>query len=486
MDRPLYRTAGVRELEARLGEEHGLGPALLMQRAGAALFAQVRCHWPRARNVLVLAGSGNNGGDGYVLARLLHGHGAEVQVLAPAPARAGEAVAAARAWHEAGGRTQVWEEGTPLPEADLLVDALLGIGLSRAPDTRMAALIAAINAHPAPVLAVDVPSGLDADTGHAPGAVVRADRTLCLLARKRGLYTGDARDVTGVVAFDDLQAPVDGIVAAQADLLDRADLAAVLPRRRPNTHKGEQGHVLVVGGDLGMSGAVRLAGLAALRSGAGLVSVATRAEHAGVVAGCQPELMVHGVEDAGALATLLRRASVLAVGPGLGQGEWGRTMLDAVLASDLPAVVDADALNLLAQQPRRLGHHRIITPHPGEAARLLSVDNAAIAGDRYGAGRALADRYGCITVLKGAGSLVDDGTSTAVCPYGNPGMASGGMGDVLTGIIAALLGQGLSPRQAARAGVLAHALAGDLAAGDMPRSLIATDLVAQLRPVLNP
>jgi hydroxyethylthiazole kinase-like uncharacterized protein yjeF len=161
-------------------------------------------------------------------------------------------------------------------------------------------------------------------------------------------------------------------------------------------------------------------------------------------------------------------------------------MLDAVLASDLPAVVDADALNLLAQQPRRLGHHRIITPHPGEAARLLSVDNAAIAGDRYGAGRALADRYGCITVLKGAGSLVDDGTSTAVCPYGNPGMASGGMGDVLTGIIAALLGQGLSPRQAARAGVLAHALAGDLAAGDMPRSLIATDLVAQLRPVLNP
>src|SRR5690606_37647402 len=293
----------------------------------------------------------------------------------------------------------------------------------------------------APVLAVDVPSGLDADTGHAPGAVVRADRTLCLLARKRGLYTGDARDVTGVVAFDDLQAPVDGIVAAQADLLDRADLAAVLPRRRPNTHKGEQGHVLVVGGDLGMSGAVRLAGLAALRSGAGLVSVATRAEHAGVVAGCQPELMVHGVEDAGALAALLRRASVLAVGPGLGQGEWGRTMLDAVLASDLPAVVDADALNLLAQQPRRLGHHRIITPHPGEAARLLSVDNAAIAGDRYGAGRALADRYGCITVLKGAGSLVDDGTSTAVCPYGNPGMASGGMGDVLTGIIAALLGQ---------------------------------------------
>lgn len=485
MSEPLFRAADVRDLEARLAAAHGLPPSVLMQRAGAALLEQVRCHWPEARHVLVLAGTGNNGGDGYVLARLLRERGVRVRVVATGPARAAEAADAAGIWREAGGTTQIWDGSLPLPSAELVVDALLGIGLRRAPDAGTAALIEAVNAAAVPVLSVDLPSGLDGDSGHAPGAVLRASRTLCLLARKRGLHTGRACDQVGALAFDDLDAPHESL-DIDAWLLDRDDLGARLPRRRPGTHKGEQGHVLVIGGDAGMSGAVRLAGVAALRSGAGRVSVASRGEHVALIAAGRPELMVHGVEDAGALAPLLQRADVLALGPGLGQGDWSRTVFEASLAGDRPAVVDADALNLLARAPRDLGRHRVITPHPGEAARLLGVDTASIEADRFAAARELARRYGCVAVLKGAGTLIDDGEHTWVCPFGNPGMASAGMGDALTGIIAAMLGQGVAPADAACAGVLAHALAGDRAAGSMPRGLIASDVIGQLRAVLNP
>lgn len=485
MSEPLLHAAAVRALEARLAGTQRLPPAALMQRAGAALLAQLRCHWPQAQRVLVLAGPGNNGGDGYVLARLLRERGVAVTLLATGSPRAQEAAAAAREWQEAGGETTLWDDTTPLPEVDLIVDALFGIGLAREPDAAATALIEAVNAAPAPVLSVDLPSGLDSDSGHAPGVVVRATRTLCLLARKRGLYTGAARDVAGVVAFDDLAAP-HGQIDTDTWLLDRADLATRLPQRRPGTHKGEQGHVLVIGGDSGMSGAVRLAGFAALRAGAGRVSVGSRREHAAIIAAGRPELMVHGVEDAAALAPWLHRADVLAIGPGLGQGEWSQCLFDAALATDMPAVIDADALNLLARQPRVLGGQRIITPHPGEAARLLGVRTTHVEADRYAAARELARRHACIAVLKGAGTLVDDGACTWVCPFGNPGMASAGMGDALTGIIAALLAQGLSAPDAACAGVLAHALAGDCAAADQPRGLLATDLVDHLRAVLNP
>lgn len=485
MSDPLFRAADVRELEARLAAGCDLPPSLLMQRAGAALLNQVRCHWPEARRVLVLVGTGNNGGDGYVLARLLRERGVQAWVLAMGPARAPEAIDAAGHWQQSGGVTQWWDSALPLPSADLIVDALFGIGLTRAPDAGVAALIEAVNAADAPVLSVDLPSGLDADSGHAPGPVVRAARTLCLLARKRGLYTGRARDEIGTLAFDDLRTPRDA-VDAEVRLLDRDDLRTRLPRRRPGTHKGEQGHALVIGGDTGMSGAVRLAGLAALRAGAGWVSAASHSDHVALIAAGRPELMVHGVEDAGALAPLLQRADVLALGPGLGQGDWSQAMFEASLASDRLAVMDADALNLLARKPHELGRHRVITPHPGEAARLLAVDTAAIEADRFAAVRELARRYACVAVLKGAGTLIDDGERTWVCPFGNPGMASAGMGDALTGIIAALLGQGVAPVDAACAGVLAHALAGDRAAGSTPRGLIASDVIDQLRAVLTP
>ncbi|MFB9068553.1 NAD(P)H-hydrate dehydratase [Pseudofulvimonas gallinarii] len=484
MNLSLYTAAEVRALERRLADE-GLPPSVLMQRAGAAIAAQVHSQWPQARRVLVLAGGGNNGGDGYVSARLLRERGIEVTVIATAEAKAPEAAEAAAAWRAAGGQVRRWRSQAPLPEADLVVDALLGIGLARALDGDLAALVGVVNRSAVPVLSVDLPSGLDADSGHAPGAVIAATRTLCLLARKRGLHTGRARDVTGVVAFDGLgvEGPQDGDAAR---LLDPADLSRLLPPRRPGTHKGEQGHVLVLGGDSGMSGAVRLAGQAALRAGAGWVSIGSRSAHVSTIASGQPELMVHGIDATDALEPVLRRADVLAPGPGLGQGAWSRALFEAALAADRPMVIDADALNLLAQAPRKLSHTCILTPHPGEAARLLESSVRDIESDRYATARALADRYACTVVLKGAGTLVDDGRRVRVCPFGNPGMASAGMGDALTGTIAALLAQGLAAFDAACAGVLAHALAGDRAAAASPRGLLASDLIAQLREVVNP
>jgi len=262
-------------------------------------------------------------------------------------------------------------------------------------------------------------------------------------------------------------------------------LRAWLPPRPRASHKGDYGHVLVVGGDHGMAGAVRLAGEAAARVGSGLVSVATRLDHAAVIAAARPELMCHGVECARDLCVLLQRASVVAIGPGLGQSAWARELLAALLQTHSPLVVDADALNLLAQEPTRRDHW-ILTPHPGEAARLLDMTTGQIQADRLYAVQALQQRYGGVCVLKGAGSLVCASGSIAICEAGNPGMASGGMGDVLTGIIAGLLAQGLSLVDAACAGVYIHAKAGDRAAQEGERGLLASDLMPHLRQLVNP
>lgn len=234
-----------------------------------------------------------------------------------------------------------------------------------------------------------------------------------------------------------------------------------------------------------MAGAVRLAGEAAVRTGSGLVSIATRPDHAAVIAAARPELMCHGVGGACDLRPLLQRASIVAIGPGLGQSAWARDLLAAVLQTSLPLVVDADALNLLAQEPVSR-HQWVLTPHPGEAARLLAVTLEQIQGDRIHAVTALQQRYGGVSVLKGMGSLVCTPSSISVCDAGNPGMASGGMGDVLTGIIAGLLAQGLSLDNAACVGVYIHAKAGDRAAQEGERGLLASDLMPYLRTLLNP
>jgi NAD(P)H-hydrate epimerase len=258
-----------------------------------------------------------------------------------------------------------------------------------------------------------------------------------------------------------------------------------LPKRPRDAHKGSFGHVLIVGGDHGMGGAVRLAAEAGLRAGAGLVSVATRAEHVPALIAGLPEAMPRAVEHADDLDGLLARATVVAVGPGLGQDAWGRALYERVLASGLPMVVDADALNLLAASPKRRLNW-VLTPHPGEAARLLGSDTTTVQSDRFRALEALLESYHGTVVLKGAGTLVGaPGELTAVCDRGNPGMAAPGMGDALTGVVAALAAQGLSLPDAARAGVWLHAVAGDRAALRGERGLLAREVIAELRGLVN-
>lgn len=456
--------------------------------AGEAAWQCLLQRWPQARALCVVVGAGNNGGDGMLLAAHALQAGRDVQVVAlpgtgPSTPLAVRALAVLEA---AGGRCLAF--AGELPQADVMVDALFGLGLHGAPRADAQALIEAINARQAPVLALDVPSGVDAGRGSVPGVAVRATATLQFIVAHRGLHTGDGLEHAGERLLAPLPLPVaawDGIEPA-AERWQRDRLPALLPSRRVNAHKGSSGHVLCVGGNHGSGGALLLSAHAALRSGAGLASLATRTVHVAAALARLPEAMCHAVEDAQALRPLLQRASVVAIGPGLGQDDWGRLLWRQVRDAGRPLVVDADALNLLAGEPQALPD-AVLTPHPGEAARLLGTSTADIQQDRFSAATALAGRFQCVVVLKGAGSLVAaPGRRPRLIAAGNPGMAVGGMGDLLTGIIAALRAQGLDAFDAAAAGVLLHGLAGDAAAGDGARGLLPTDLLAPLRRLCNP
>ena len=486
----LYRAADVRELDRMAIEDCGLGGALLMSRAGEAAFQALRTRWPQAHRVSVLCGPGNNGGDGLVIARLARLAGMEVTVylMREASAFRGEAERALQALEPLGVDLPVYA-GDALDDADVVVDALFGTGLARAVEGAMAQAIEAINAargRGAGVLAVDIPSGLAADTGAVLGRAVRAHLTPSFIGLKLGLFTGAGPEYAGAVVFADLGVPavIYQHVAPAARCID--DGGHGLGPRPRDAHKRQFGHVLAVGGDHGTAGAIRMAAEAALRGGAGLVSVATRADHAPVLVQARPEVMASAVEQPHELDALLGRASVIATGPGLGQGAWGRALWQRLLAADLPMVVDADALNLLAADPARRDDW-VLTPHPGEAARLLGTSANEVQRDRPSAVAALSRRYGGTAVLKGAGTLVVSGDGAlSVCRAGNPGMAVGGMGDVLCGFIAALLAQGLEPGRAACLGVLWHAMSGDRAAcrgGE--RGLLPSDLLAELRHFVN-
>lgn len=474
----------MREVERAALEALDISVGELMHRAARAAFDSLHRHWPQLQRICVHCGPGNNGGDGFLLAVLAREAGWQVELVALGDSSHGEAASARAGWLGGGGQVRLWDAGVVLPDAQIHVDALYGIGLNRAPDAATAALIEQINASGRPVLALDVPSGLNSDTGDCPGAAIRATVTVSFITRKRGLQTGHAADHVGLLELAGLGVP--NSVLQQADADARLLLPSALPRRARAAHKGNNGHVLVIGGDHGTAGAVRLAGEAALRTGAGLVSVATRVEHASVLNATRPELMVRGVDGVQSLLPLLDRASVLALGPGLGQGSWGHALWLTALDSDKPLVLDADGLNLLAREPRQFTVPTVLTPHPGEAARLLGSTIAEVGRDRFAAVRELSRRYAAVVVLKGAGSLIAQPSGRLeVCPWGNPGMASGGMGDLLTGVIAALLAQGCSVWEAACIGVGLHARAGDLAAVRGERGLLASDLLAPLRLLGN-
>ena len=479
----LHDTAALRRVEATWAASGD--PFALMQRAGKAGWRQLLEHWPQAQRIVVACGAGNNGGDGYVLATHALQSGRNVEVVRTAVPASELAQRACAAFEGAGGRCT--DDMGAVTGADVIVDALFGIGLSRAPEGIAADLIEAINASGRPALALDVPSGVDADSGNVPGRAVRASLTLQFLAAHPGLVTGAAIDHCGERKMDALGVEI-ARNDAKAFALTGEALADWLQPRAADSHKGNYGHVLCIGGDHGSGGAIALCAQAALRTGAGLVSVATRTEHVPALVGARPEIMAAAIESTAALEHLMPRADVVAIGPGLGQQAWGALLCKAALDRDKKQVIDADALNMLAREPRSLPPDTVITPHPGEAARLLDCSTADVQADRFGAAQLLVERYGCVVVLKGAGTIIAAaGRKPCVITAGNPGMAVGGMGDLLTGVIAALRAQALPAFEAAACGALLHAVAGDDAAVDGgQRGLLPSDLLMHLRRRSNP
>ena len=488
MPSPLYTAAQVRELDRMAIGEAGIPGYTLMSRAGEACWEALQARWPQVHSLLVLCGTGNNGGDGFVVARLALAANRHVRVLQLGESERlqGDALTAYADFVAAGGQVSPFTVDASL-EADIIVDAMLGTGVDRplAGDWRLA--VERVNRSASPVLAVDLPTGLQSDTGAVSGAAIRADMTVTFIGRKAGLYTGGGPDCAGETRFADLGVPgtVYQQVPAAAQLVRQAALGPLAGPRSRTAHKGQHGHVLVIGGGEGMAGAARLAGEGALRSGAGLVSLATHPDHAAFAGATCPELICHAVATAQELRALIKSASVLLVGPGLGRSTWAKSLLAAVLEASQPLVIDADALNLLASAPARRTN-QVLTPHPGEAARLLHQDTATIQRDRFAAAQAITQQYGGTTVLKGAGSVIyADGQLPVICAAGNPGMATAGTGDVLAGVIAALIAQGMETSAAAVAGVCAHACAGDAAAAQGERGMLARDVIAELRGVLN-
>ena len=480
----LYLRQKVYELDRLAMQVDRQSSAQLMLKAAQAVWKNLQQRWPQTQRLVVLAGAGNNGGDAFAVAGLAQAAGLQVTLfsLGDLARQSAESNMYRQQWEQAGGITQAWQG--ELPECDVIVDGLLGIGLNKDLDSEWQTLIARINGSQATRVCIDIPSGLNADTGQAMPGAVQADLTVSFIGRKLGCYLGDGPDYCGERVFDDL-----GLSTYVVQTLDE-DVHALqpsniplLPPRKNNSHKNDFGHVLVIGGDRSMSGATRLAAMAALRCGAGLVSVCVHTENYSVVASQHPELMVGSWND---LPELLARASVIVAGPGLGQSEEAKQILQQLSSVDKPMVVDADALQ--SDFVSGLMHDNyVLTPHPGEAARLLACSTSKVQQDRYQSLLQLNQHFPGISILKGAGTLVGaSGQSVGLCINGHPGMATAGSGDVLAGMVAGLIAQHIPPLAAAQLAVLAHALAADqFALQRDANGLIASDIIQRIPVVMR-
>lgn len=489
----MFKTCEVRVIEKAHAQRAGGDCYDLMQKAGRALARAVRARLPGARLVWVFAGRGNNGGDGYAAASELMGQGLGVRLFAAGALHEGSEARRARDdFISQGGIVETLLPGRDDPRPDAIIDALLGTGVREAPRSPVYEWIMLINSSRSHVISADVPSGLNADTGCAPGECVRADCTVCMLALKPGLFTGEAVDYCGEILCDSLGVDIkpfcDRSITGGEPLLRQAyaDIVPDLPQRLRSCNKGDNGKVLIIAGSRGMGGAAAIAGAGALRAGAGLVKIACDPACATMINCVHPELMTVDFTDDAAVRQALSWCGTVAAGPGLSTSPRARALVRMALDSGRDCVLDADALNIIAAMPPEAMPSRIITPHPGEAARLLGCTVAKVEADRIEAARELQSRYGGVALLKGAGTVVCDGRRTTVISGGSPALASGGMGDLLTGIISALLAGGLTKSQAAVFGACIHARAGEMAeaeygaAGTLP-----TDLEGYVRRLAN-
>lgn len=490
----LYTAEQVRALDRFAIEELGVEGFTLMRRAATSTFGLLLEYCPgllRGERLQVLCGGGNNAGDGYLVATLAAMRQIPVEVIAlKSPALLhGDAHKAYEVCEAQGVPVRQYQAGMPL-NADIYVDALLGTGLNGPARGAIADVIAKVNASGKPVIAVDLPSGLCADTGAALGEAIVARATASFIGMKRGLLTGIGPRCCGDLHYYDLEVPYEVLnhLTPACQRLQGSELMRLLRPRSKDAHKMRHGHLLLVGGDSGMAGAPLMAAEAALYTGAGLVSLGTRAEHIGAAVARRPEVMSRALSGSDDLLAQIEGKSALVLGPGLGQSDWSKALFESAWHSELPLVLDADGLNLLSQSDYRSRQAPlIITPHPGEAARLLGSDVDAVQQDRFSAVVQLAEQYQAAVVLKGAGSLVTEvGQPCFLCAAGNPGLAVAGTGDVLSGVIGALLVQGLAPMESAALGAWLHATAGDLVVARQGElGLLATDLMPYIRKLCN-
>ncbi len=482
---PVFSRQQIQILESSVIEQHKFKSYDLMQRAGKAAFLFIREHYPNAKRILVITGGGN-AGDGYVLARLLHSADIECYTMPVVPITKlrGDAMRAQNAYAVLDGK--VIDSSEDLAEYDLIVDALFGTGLTRPAENEFAEMINAINRTLIPVLSLDIPSGLNANTGNPMGPTVYANCTLTFIGLKSGLITGESRDYTGRVGVDTLGLS-DAIIGMSEKLgmsLSKAIPTRLLPARKQSGYKNMYGHVLVIGGNIGYPNAARLAGEAAARTGAGLVSVATHPDNvAAVAAGCA-SLMVKGINEPRNLADLMNKADVILIGPGLGQDKWAQKVFARIIETKKPLVVDADALRLLSDNPNKCDHW-VLTPHPGEAAKLLTCNAEEIQLNRVSSALAIQEQYSGIAVLKGSGTLTCHDQQINFCTSGNVSLATGGSGDVLGGIISSLVAQGLSLIDAANCGTMLHGLAAELVSKNGTRGVLASDLFPAIYELVN-
>lgn len=490
-----YKVNQLQQFEADAAQAIGLNLFQLMECAGQAVFNNIRQFYPAAHRVLIVAGKGNNGGDGYIVARLAHKAGLNVMVVVVTERHhiKGDALTALELLENCD--VPIYFSATTTAniaviesfQGELILDCLFGIGFNGALSSEFIDLVEAINKQNCVRVAVDVPSGLNADLGIVAETAVHADLTVTLIAYKRGLLSGQAANYVGklVLATLSINASFAGLTSSHCLYQDKANLPQ-LTSRQPTSHKGSIGMMLAVGGDRTFTGAICLASEMALRAGAALVSVCCHEQSRAILLQRQPELMiVANCAQTLASSTLLDKVKSVIIGPGLGRNAWSESLFEAAINIESEKVIDADGLYFLAQNKRKSSHW-ILTPHPGEAATLLSCSIDEIELDRFAAVKAIARQYGGICVLKGAGTLISDGETTWINSTGNAGMASGGMGDVLTGLIGALILQTPGLFQAARLGVYIHGLAADIIAKKHGQiGILASDLYPEVQHLIN-
>lgn len=499
----LYSCSQIKAIEQKYAKIIGGSTYPLMEKAGETAFHHLKQIWPHARKVIVVAGKGNNAGDGFIIAKLATETRMKVHLccIAEPSELSGDA---ARAYQSVPHRAveRIGLEDINFSDYDVIVDAILGTGIRGQLADAYLLAVERINSNRTPVLSIDIPTGVEADTGFVYSEAIKANFTITFVAQKKGIYTGDAPNYRGRVSLSTLDIPSRLFNSETFHLFSQNwhSLNHKLRPRNMASHKGHFGHTIIIGGYDGMSGAAVLAATSAAKSGSGRISGWVGERCAQALIQRTPEVMAQAIELS-QISKIISNTELVGktyvIGPGLGRTDWSAKWLESISNNEdirqSLQVWDADALFGLASfeesHINRFNSNRILTPHPGEAARLLNTTTAEIAKDRYAAALEIASRYGGVCILKGAGTIISDGAGfQVVCPVGNPGMASGGMGDVLAGLVGGLLAQKFSLMDAATLAVSIHGEAADRAAGPRNhyRGLLASDLFVHFAELLNP